>query len=286
MQNVTHDLDFLDLVRLCGFDASCKSKLVRHQDARFDLDELYRSGWLETYQAFQGKPVFDGCERIVSFIGMAGTHAKFFGVFEVGDRAAGASVELPANCPHPEWLKSPYHYRLSRIPGFEALEGRVVIDWGRATRSWHQGIRSKPVVEVLPAADAVPIFRDYQGFVLSHRELAKVFSDPEVHREWRARLSAVAGIYLVLDTLAGLQYVGSAHGQEGIWGRWAQYAKNGHAGNRLLRELVTSDPRYPSAFQFSLLHVLPKSLTRKEVIDWEGVHKHKLGSRAVGLNLN
>jgi hypothetical protein len=38
--------------------------------------------------------------------------------------------------------------------------------------------------------------------------------------------------------------------------------------------------------RFSLLQILPKTLTRNEVIKPEGLYKHKLGTRAKGLNLN
>jgi len=40
----------LDLLNLCGFDATKPTVLVRHQDPmRYPIDELRRTGWLELY---------------------------------------------------------------------------------------------------------------------------------------------------------------------------------------------------------------------------------------------
>jgi hypothetical protein len=47
-------------------------KLVRHKDSRVDLDALRSAGWFETYQKFQSKPVFDGCDQVIVFFGEEG----------------------------------------------------------------------------------------------------------------------------------------------------------------------------------------------------------------------
>ena len=132
----------------------------------------------------------------------------------------------------------------------------------------------------------LPPFRDYLEFSLAHSELVDLYSHEDAHREWRARLAAVAGVYLILVTTTGAQYVGSAHGAEGIWGRWASYARDGHGGNALLKQLLAHDSAYPAAFSYSILQILPKTLTRHEVLEWERRYKQKLGSRAAGLNAN
>jgi hypothetical protein len=96
----------------------------------------------------------------------------------------------------------------------------------------------------------------------------------------------VAGVYLILVTKTGKQYVGSAYGIKGIWGRWAAYARNGHGGNKLLKGLLAKGSAYPAAFSYSILQVLPNTLTRNEVVRCEQLIKEKLGSRATGLNAN
>jgi hypothetical protein len=123
-------------------------------------------------------------------------------------------------------------------------------------------------------------------FSLTFSQLRDLFANEEAHREWRARLTAVAGIYLILAEPSGSLYVGSAAGEGGVWERWRQYATTGHGGNVALRELIERDPAYPERFRFSLLHVLPKTMARSELLRRESLYKIKLGSRAQGLNLN
>jgi len=279
-------IGILDLLQLQGFDLTRRFKLVRHQEGGNDLHDFLRRGWLEAYQGFQHRPVFNRVDFIVSFIGVGRTQARLVGVYEVVGCKPGHAGRLPEGCPHKEWLELDYFYEMRRVPGFEELEHRVVIEWGKGTRRWDQWPQNKEVVEILSKGQLLRPFDDYLGFTLTHSELKYLCSQPEANREWRARLSAVAGIYLVLATTTGAQYVGSAHGVEGFWGRWASYAKDGHGGNKLLKDLIGNDRAYPDAFSYSILQILPLTSARSEVLNWERLYKQKLGSRAVGLNVN
>ena len=104
----------------------------------------------------------------------------------------------------------------------------------------------------------------------------------------RARLkdSSNAGIYLILDTSTGNQYIGSAYGEQGIWGRWSNYLTDGSGGNKKLLELIKDNESYKDNFQFSLLKTLPTSMLKKDVVNQERIFKEKLGSKAFGLNSN
>jgi hypothetical protein len=179
---------------------------------------------------------------------------------------------------------APHLYTLQRVEGFHELENRVVIEWGTGARAWVQRPANKRVIELLPSGHLLRPFTDYLGFTLTRSELEYLCRDADANKEWRARLSAVAGVYLILATSTGAQYVGSAYGVEGIWGRWVAYARTGHGGNTLLRELMAGDVAYPEAFSYSILQILPRTATRNEVLKWERLYKQKLGSRAVGLN--
>jgi hypothetical protein len=286
-------LDIIDMLRLCGFDPdSVRAKIVRHKEDTYPVERLLENGWLDAYQSYQGKPRFDKVDVIVSLYGLNGTRSCFYGVFKVVSRRPGSEGTILPNCPwvH-EWReKCPYFYELERLPGYEALEHRLVVDWGKVAISWHQKLSSKlpnkPVLELLAAGRRLPIFGDYLEFSLSHQQLKDLYQHPEAHQDWRSALKAVAGVYLILAEETGEMYVGSAYGAGGVWGRWEQYSKTGHGGNVRLEQLLAQDARYPGGFRFSLLHVLPKTLTREEVIKRETRYKLKLGSRAIGLNGN
>ena len=262
-------------------------KLVRHMDARVDVTQIHRDGQFELYQAYQSSPVFSNAETLVSFLGKGERQAVFVGVFDVQAVSEPGAVPLEPPDALPIDVSGNYYYTLLRRPGFDALVGRLVIDWGTGTRSWHQWFeaRRKPVVELLPPG-YVKAFPGYLNVILSFSELVDMIRHPTANREWHQRLGAVAGVYLVLDTTTGRQYVGSASGEHGMLGRWRSYAESGHAGNKQLRELVHADKSALERLKFSILQTLDRSLTRREVLAFELLHKTKLGSRAHGLNSN
>lgn len=262
-------------------------KVVRHKDSRFDIEELRQTGWFETYQQFQGKPVFDGCSEIVVFVGEEGTTGRFVGVYDVGARHPATTDLLAPGCPYPNLVNvGGWHYSLKKRTGFEDLEDRVVIDWGKGALQWAQWFTDRPVLEIRPEGRALPPFRDYLRVHLSFKELSRLVAHPEAHSDWVAGLSAVGGIYLIVHTQTGEQYVGSATGAGGLWHRWCEYAKTGHGGNLKLKAACTQDAECPAAFSFPILETFSRSLVREEALTLESFFKTKLGSRAFGLNAN
>jgi hypothetical protein len=278
-------IDFYDLLQLNKLDMTAKIKMVRHQEPKYNLADFRSQGIFDLYQTIQGRPVFDKCDYLVSFIGQKGSRALFCGVYKVNGRRSGKEIILPEDFPYPEWKKAKYSYLLDELPGFEDLKDRVIIDWGGSPRAWVQRLHHREVVEILPKG-YVKEFPGYLDFVLSYDELVGIIRNSEANREWHRMLAGVAGVYLISDKLTGRQYIGSAYGEAGILGRWTHYAKTIHAGNTLLRELVTDNPAYAANFQFTILQTLPRTLTQREVINFETLYKKKLGSRAFGLNNN
>ena len=279
-------LDLLDLLRIKGFKPAKKTKLVRHQSSQYDLHKLLVHDHLEVYQRVQGKPVFSNCEQIVSFLGMEHTKGLFVGVYDVKGCTSAQGFSWPKDYLYPEMpLENHLLYSLVENENFAELKERVVINWGGGTRSWTQWLRSKEIVEILPKG-YVQKFPGYFDFVLDYVELQKIMQNPNANREWHRHLEAVSGIYLITDSKTGKQYVGSAFGKGGFLGRWKQYALTGHGGNTQLKQLLGKDTLYAKNFNFTILRTLQKSLTNREVIQYEILYKEKLGTRAFGLNSN
>lgn len=261
------------------------TKLVRHQSSEWDMGSLLSRDQLDIYQSNQGDPVFNNCKYLVSFLGERHSKARLVGVYEVKGVSHDATRLWPSGYHYPNASRGPYWYDLERLPGFADLEKRVVIDWGASPRMWHQWLTSREVVEILPQG----YVREFPGFdevLLTYHELCEMVENPASNREWHRALGSVAGVYLITDLSNGLQYVGSAHGADGILGRWKSYALTGHGGNRLLQDLLAKNPQAASDFQFSVLRALPTSLTKDDVLSNETLHKKKLGSRKHGLNAN
>ncbi len=260
------------------------TKLVRHQSNEWDLQNLAAHEQLDTYQSNQGRPVFN-CKYLVSFLGEKHSLARLHGVYGVKGVSRDANRPWPSDYLYQHASPGPLWYDLEKLPGFTDLEKRVVIKWGASARAWVQWLNSREVIEILPHGYA----REFLGFdevLLTYHELCEMVTNPASNREWHRALGSVAGVYLITDTHDGRQYVGSAHGVDGILGRWKSYASTGHGGNRLLRDLLLKNPQAAKSFQFSILRALPTSLTKDEILSNETLYKKKLGSRAHGLNAN
>lgn len=78
----------------------------------------------------------------------------------------------------------------------------------------------------------------YLDFVLTHEDLKTICENPSSNKDWHRALSAVAGIYIIVEKISGLQYIGSACGKNGILGRWLSYAQTAHGGNAKLKEAL------------------------------------------------
>lgn len=255
-----------------GLDKSAKIKLVRHKDRRRDLYGLYRDNKNDffEYQNTQKYDVFNNVEYIVSFIGEQGVFARFIGVFKVNGKTIKNSM---------------FVYDTAEIQGFEDLKERVIIRWSNAI-SWHQWIKNEMEVSEITYEMNRKRFTDYNDVVLNFWELQTIVI--EKLPDWYTALSSVFGIYLISDKLTGRLYVGSAYGNDGIWGRWYNYVEtNGHGGNKSLKELIENDWEYATKnFQFSILTILPKTATTEDVVKAEQLFKQKLGTNTFGLNNN
>lgn len=260
-------------------------KLIRHHERPgHPVQELRRDDGLEVYQSYQAKDKFRGAKWVVSFYGLSGTRAGFYGVYNV--RGSRPAIEAPPLPPSQLWMVggSQFFYELERDPQFHDLRDRLIIDWGKGALAFVQNFSNKPVLEILEPGRKLPPFVDYLEFSLTYAELKDLFGNEGAHRDWREPLSAVAGIYLILAESSGHLYVGSASGESGIWGRWRNYARTGDGGNVKLRDLIGENSAYPEQFRFSVLQILPKTMARDEVLKRESLYKEKFGTRATGLN--
>lgn len=255
-----------------GLERTARVKLVRHKDRRLDLYNMYRAdrkAFLD-YQNTQSKDIFGGVDYIVSFIGEEGVLARFVGVYRID-----GSTETSGY----------YKYSMTEVEGYEDLKERVIIRWENAI-SWHQWIKNEmEVLEISPGLH-YKRFTDYFELILDFSELQEIVVNQ--YTDWRRVLSAVKGVYLINDTRTGKLYIGSAYGEDGLWGRWSEYvATNGHGGNKALKALIDEDWEYACKhFQFSILMLLPKTVTPDEAIRKEQLFKRKLGTNSFGLNNN
>jgi len=252
-------------------------KLVRHRDANMDYhrDVLTDRDRALEYQKKQARDVFSDCDYIASFFALERGRSVFFGVFKVNGKTLNDQGR--------------FYYDLTQLHEFDNLVDRLIVDWGDGTRAWVQWYdrkgAGKEVLEILPTG-YIGNFPGLFNFTLEFNELKTLVENPGANHDWKHHLSAVNGVYLILDSHTGQQYVGSAYGENGIWGRWTNYAVTAHGGNKELIDLINQDPTYHRHFRFSVLQTLPSNVTSRDVIAIEQLYKKKLGSRVHGLNSN
>ena len=271
-----------------GLPRDARVKMVRHKDGRVDLHDLYRKdrNTFLAYQSSQNNPVFHDVDYIVSFVGEDNSNARFIGVYRVnGSLERTAPLDLIHYPTANPMLLTRYVYPMEEEPGYEDLKERVIVRWCNPI-AWHQWLCNEMEVVELSQGLHYRRFTDYLDFVLTFDELSEIVVNR--YDDWHRALSNINGVYLICDNSTGLLYVGSAYGTDGVWGRWSEYvATGGHGGNRALQDLLAVDDEYSRRnFLFSLLMLLPKSVTPEEAIRKEQIFKRKLGSRSCGLNGN
>ena len=146
-------------------------------------------------------------------------------------------------------------------------------------------IAEMPLSHILDKRVALTDFLGFDSVNIDYKTLKYIISYNIL--SWKSALSNVRGIYLIVDTNTGKQYVGSAYGDECIWQRWSNYAKDGHGGNVELKELLKiNGADYKYNFKYSILEVCNMNLGNEYIIKRESHWKEVLLTRQFGLNLN
>jgi len=261
-------------VRLLRHRPEPAERLRRIRDAAFNLDVTF-----QRYQERQVTPQvveqFRAATYLAGFIADAlSKQTVFVGLWKrLGERKT--------ILPDPFYPEGPIHsgsvdFETRRVEQFDPYVGRLCIEWGDGTRAWVQRAdkRDKRIVE-LRKERSDPDFIGFAKFLWPLNEI------PLLYSSWIQVLRSVKGVYLLVHRKSGDQYVGSACGDDGFFGRWSGYA-NGHGGNVALKELAVA----PAEYDVSVLEVVGSDVTRDEILHRESIWKNKLGTRATGLNRN
>lgn len=258
-------------------------RLLRHKDRRAEKGRTPYELWRDNrplFDLYQSTQRVENESRLrglfwASFLGTPAGETLFVGLYRTDNRRL-LKKDMPK--PHMDGVDKAgrcHLYDLTLVKHLKDLVGRLLIDWGPGDRSWIQRAdqQDKRVTEVR-AAFKEPEFPGFLNFIKQLSELAKLPPG------WVTALSASAGVYLLTCPRTKEQYVGSATGASGFWGRWQDYVRTGHGGNVALRS------RDPSDYQVSILEVAGTAATLDEVLGMESRWKAKLKSREMGLTRN
>jgi len=276
-------LKFNTLLRESGL-APRDVRLVRHKDQRSSPGrspyELWRDD-RDAFDAYQARQTVADRSKFnapiwASFVADAFDDTMFVGLYRKEDRKP---LEEDSPTPHVvggiDSAGSCDIYALSPDENLKDLAERLIIDWGPGKRAWVQraDFQDKEVLEIRAARHEPP----FPGFIEFIEPLSRIGKLP---RGWIEALRSVRGVYILTCPRTREQYVGSAFGGDGFWGRWMTYYQTQHGGNVGLKS------RDPSDYQVAILEVAGSAVTQGEVLAMEGRWQRKLQSREMGLNRN
>ena len=258
-------------------------RLIRHKDNRAARGR-------SPYELWRDKPAEFESYQATQHIARRGMFtAPFWAVFiaNLNDETMFAGLYsakylglIPADRPRPHMdgtdaAGSLDLYELAAQDKLADLKGRLFIEWGPGKLAWVQyAERNDKVVTELRREFREPSFPGYLNFI---RPLSGFDNLPV---NWVDALRSARGVYLLTCPKTKEQYVGSAIGADGFWGRWLGYVQTGHGGN------VGLKGRDPSDYQVSILEVAGSAATDADILQMEGLWQAKLQTREMGLNRN
>ncbi len=270
------------LLREAGL-ALADVRLLRHKDKRAAKGRTPYELWRDNRQQFD---LYQATQRVgnrdklrapcwASFLGTPSDETLFVGLYGVKYRRL---LEQDTPKPHMDGVDKAGScdvYELTLVQDFIDLVGKLYIDWGPGKRSWIQRAdRKEKRITELRTEFKEP---DFPGFLNFMEPLSKLDTLP---KGWIETLRSSKGIYLLTCPKTKEQYVGSATGEEGFWGRWQDYVQTGHGGNVALKRRGHRD------YQVSILEVAGTAATTDDIIKMEMRWKLKLQSREMGLTRN
>ncbi len=224
---------------------------------------------------------------IASFIGQDSARGTFAGLYRVGDhqlldlagyRNFPGNAELMAvgMAGRNEDMGDCLAFELEPLDHWPQWIGRLTINWPKPYQNWWRWASRAtfPIDTIAAGSRFVRGMPDWQDIVLTHAELCSLPAS------WQSALAQWRGIYFIFDAARQAGYVGSACGSENILGRWRDYARTGHGGNKEIRNSTADDLR------FSILQRTSPDLDSEAIIALEASWKQRLHTREFGLNRN
>lgn len=273
---------FNTILMEAGFDTS-NIRLLRHKDNRAAKGRTPYELWRDNRQQFdlyQSIQRINNRERLktrnwASFVVTPSDETMFVGLYRLQNRSL-LEKDIPApQADSVEKAGSCDIYDLMLENELSDLISKLFIDWGSGERAWIQRAenQNKRVTKLLTEFKEP----DFPGFLNFIEPLSKLSKLPIA---WVTVLRSVRGIYLLTCPRTKEQYVGSAYGEDGFWGRWTAYIQTGHGGDVALKSRDASD------YQVSILEVAGTASAPDDIIKMEVRWKLKLQSREMGLNRN
>jgi hypothetical protein len=302
-------IDLYTLFRMYGLEEGRAVKIYRHtphlhpaaphfpnleNPLEIDVDAVYKMKLLPHFHArLASKDLGHGKDHLVgAFVVGADDATRFAGLFRILSVSKDHSSPMAREARKWNFMKAGHvWHELEHLNSFSPLEDRLIVDWpppARAKSRWLVDAKGKVAQFEVLEIRAKGEFSDFPGFdnvLLSYRDLEE-HKKHEDTSSWVKVLKTTRGVYLITDTISGQLYVGSATGEDGLWGRWRGYASSKHGGNKLIRLGIEAGMLDSRNFQICVLETMNNRASAKEGLAAEKRWKAMLGKKATTLNGN
>lgn len=272
-----------EIIKMKGLDPK-RVLLIRHAMTHDRFRLCYERNFVKEYTQIQRNGFAKDYDYWMVFISDKGTKAKYFTTYTVKDIKPVLKENIPDDFPILEEIDytEDRQYILEEAGFLNDLKNRLVIEWGGSVRKWDQNGSNKKEIVSISSNE----FPGYENVVLSFNRLKDIVDNPFAHDDYVSALKNIYAVYLISNTKTGKLYVGSAYGDSGLFGRWEEYVRTHHGGNKLLKEYLKNNPKGYENFKFSILQIFAKNTKDDIVINAESLFKDKLLSREFGYNDN
>lgn len=158
-------------------------------------------------------------------------------------------------------------YEYTTLKQYEKYFGRLIVRYKNKTqnlvRRAESVINDCEIFELISDTFEDDLFPGYDNVNISWEKLSFVIDK----KDWKTALVNQKGVYLITDTLSGKRYVGSAYGDNMLYGRWKNYVDTCHGGNIDLKKLDTDYIK--KNFRYSILEIYKSTTDDKLIINRE-----------------
>lgn len=168
-------------------------------------------------------------------------------------------------------------FDLMQTDFYATWKGKLIVSWPPPELSWWRRAHRNeiPIIAILENSILDTAIPKWNEIEFTWEQLGILPT------RWKSAFSEWRGIYYIFDTSDRKGYIGSAYGEDNLFGRWLNYAASGHGGNTLLQQ------RDPRNFLFTILQRVSPDMEQKEIIQLENSWKQRLHTRKpYGLNEN
>ncbi len=231
----------------------------------------------ENYQKEHWNLFFANTEYVFSFW-YEGKTAKFIGCYKMNQCIKDKTKDQ--NNEGHDRLRFP---DMQRIDFMNEYSNRLYIEWTNPSANYGRFIdQDKFIVHAISTSkdnSVGSLPKEFFQIHINYQELKKMIDYPIDNQEWFSYLSSRCGVYLIYDKETKEQYIGSAYGELGFWGRWSNYASQNDGNQKFFGRNYTN-------LIFSILWETLPNQTKERIINVETHFKDTMGTRVHGLNNN